>query len=86
MALFKELKVPNIYTIESSFCGTDNEGEVNNHFTVEVLKSMGRDICLGLIALASQASSIPPSPTSKQTKPRRRSNIIAHSEFRSLKR
>jgi hypothetical protein len=37
MALFNEMKVPEIYTIESSFCGNDTGPFKNYHFSTENL-------------------------------------------------
>jgi len=43
ITMFNELGIPNVFTLESSFCG--NNG---THFGVEELMEMGKDICLGL--------------------------------------
>jgi hypothetical protein len=49
VALFRELRVPNIYTIEASFCGARDGKYAGKHFTTGILKEMGRDLCLALI-------------------------------------
>ncbi|KAL4486341.1 hypothetical protein ABPG72_007127 [Tetrahymena utriculariae] len=46
IALYKSLGIPNIYTIESSFCG---DSYLNTHFTVEHLKEMGHSICQSIL-------------------------------------
>ncbi len=45
VALFKELRIPNIFTMESSFCGNDKGPFEGKHFTTESLESVGRDVC-----------------------------------------
>jgi hypothetical protein len=49
MALFNELKVPAIYTIESSFCGNDTGPFRSYHFSTANLMQTGRDVCRSLI-------------------------------------
>ena len=49
MALFKEMKIPNIYTMESSFCGNDQGPLKGKHFTQADLCSVGRDLCRSLL-------------------------------------
>ena len=47
IALWKELKVPNIFTMEASFCGPnplinkDGVPELNYHFTTQNLMDIG---------------------------------------------
>lgn len=38
VALFKEMKIPNIFTMESSFCGNDKGKYAGLHFTCEALE------------------------------------------------
>ena len=45
ISLWRDLKVPSIYTLESSFCGT-NDGKL---FTVDDLKQIGYDLLKSLI-------------------------------------
>lgn len=35
--MFKELKIPSIFTIESSFCGSDVGPMANYHFSIDNL-------------------------------------------------
>ena len=49
--LFNELGLNNIVTLETSFFGTNRTGEYNRYyFTKEILKSIGRDVCLGMLS------------------------------------
>lgn len=66
VSLFKELKVPNIYTLEASFCGADVGKHKNIHFTGEILAEMGKDLCRALLVLAQSSSSIPKNPLYKK--------------------
>lgn len=55
ICLFKEVRVPMVYTIEASFCGCDlslaAEGQAEEtHFTTKNLERMGQDVCLALLA------------------------------------
>ena len=47
--LFKELNVENVVTLETSYFGCNSGGYVNQYFTVETLKEIGRDICNGIL-------------------------------------
>lgn len=49
ISLFKELRISNIYTCESSFCGSNFGSYYGKHFNKKHLKELGRDICLSLI-------------------------------------
>jgi len=46
VAMWKELRIPAVYTIEASFYGPSTE---NRHFTPEDLMQMGQSICQALI-------------------------------------
>lgn len=49
--LFNELDLNNIVTLETSFFGTNRTGELNRlYYTKELLKEIGRDICLGMLS------------------------------------
>ena len=48
ISMYKELKVSGVYTLESSFCGSDGF-----HYTIEDLKNFGRSIVLGLMVVAN---------------------------------
>jgi cytosolic carboxypeptidase protein 2/3 len=54
VALFRELKnVPAVYTMESSFAGLDMGKAAGTHFTVEMLGTLGRDLCRTLLAYSN---------------------------------
>lgn len=60
VALFKEMQIPCIYTLEASFCGSST-GKYNGlHYNSEVLMEMGRDVCLALLVYREQFN---PAPT-----------------------
>ena len=42
ISLFKELRVPAVYTMESTFCGTSKGPYANIHMTTENLCEMGK--------------------------------------------
>ena len=48
ITMFKELGIPNVFTLESSFAGHNGK-----HFSTQDLKNMGRDICLALLKYSS---------------------------------
>ena len=49
VTLWRELKIPNVFTMEASFCGA-NKGLLNNkHFMPEHLMLAGRKLLEGLI-------------------------------------
>lgn len=60
--MFKEFGIPCSYSMETSLCGADGM-----HFSMNDLKSIGKQFCLSLSALASStgvsSSSAPTSPT-----------------------
>ena len=51
IAMWRELKVPNIFTMEASFCGPkaltpdDKPEELNYHFTTADLMDIGKNLC-----------------------------------------
>ena len=49
VALFKDLKIPNIFTMESSFCGNDQGPHAGKHFTRSALECVGADLCRTLL-------------------------------------
>ena len=49
IALWREIGIPNIFTMEASFCGCDKGEFAGAHFTIAQLKQMGRDLCRALI-------------------------------------
>jgi cytosolic carboxypeptidase protein 2/3 len=50
IALFKELKIPNVFTMESSFAGMDVGKYAGMHFTVDMLATLGKDLCRTILA------------------------------------
>ena len=49
ITMWRELKIPCVYTMEASFCGP-SEGEfAGTHFTEENLKQIGKDLCRTLL-------------------------------------
>lgn len=49
IAMFKELKIPSIYTLEASFSGADMGNLKDHHFTTDHLMLMGRKILEALL-------------------------------------
>ena len=49
--LFKELNIENIFTLETSLFGCVNGKYTNQYITIEKLKNIGRDICIGILYL-----------------------------------
>jgi len=47
--MFKELGIPNIFTMEASFCGADKGKYKNLHFTTEYLMLAGQRLLESLI-------------------------------------
>ncbi len=41
--------IPTIYTLESSFAGVDYGALKGNHLTVQMLETLGRDVCRTLL-------------------------------------
>jgi hypothetical protein len=66
VALFKETRVPEVYTMESTFCGAD-QGEFSGlHMTTAQLKSLGESLLLALLTksgLAPTTDDPMPSPS-----------------------
>jgi hypothetical protein len=52
--MFYELKIPFIYTLETSFCGSNNRNgnEKENHFSVGDLFEIGKDVLKSLQSFA----------------------------------
>ena len=42
ISMWKELKIPAVYTMEASFCGPERTAEGGYHFTAEHLMEAGR--------------------------------------------
>ena len=49
VALFKEMRIPNIFTLESTFCGNDKGPNAGKHINQSALESIGRDLCRSLL-------------------------------------
>jgi len=49
IAMFNDIKIPAIYTMESSFCGMDEGPYANYHFSTDNLMQTGRDFCRTLL-------------------------------------
>ena len=49
IAIYKEIKIPAIYTLEASFSGADRGHLKDHHFTTEHLMLMGRKVVEALI-------------------------------------
>jgi hypothetical protein len=47
--MWKELKVPAVYTMEASFCGADFGPNQGFHFTTEHMMDVGKQLCLALL-------------------------------------
>jgi hypothetical protein len=51
ISLFKELRIPKVYTLEASFAGPDSGPQAHSHFTTKQLEDMGRDFLLAILVL-----------------------------------
>ena len=49
ITMWKELKIPAVYTMEASFCGPQIGKFAGMHFTTNDLMDIGRALCLSLI-------------------------------------
>ncbi len=49
--LFQELDIDNIVTLETSYFGCNFKDYSNKYFTIDNLKEIGRDICIGILYL-----------------------------------
>ena len=69
ITLWRELKIPNVYTMEASFHGCEKENFIN--FTCLHYMQMGKELCRSLICCFELKSNIPMSnfdyPSSSQT-------------------
>lgn len=50
ISLYKELGLSNIFTMEASFCGNQEGPYAGLHFTIDSLKTIGRDCCRSLLS------------------------------------
>jgi len=65
VALWRELMIPNVFTMEASFCGSEKLG---CHFTCEQYMEVGKELCRSIIYYFDLMPkniplSIPPSTT-----------------------
>lgn len=49
VAMWRELQIPNVFTMETSFCGADKGVAKDQHFQVEHLQGMGRQLLFALL-------------------------------------
>ena len=49
VSMWKELKIPAVYTLEASFCGPDIGAQAGMHYTAEGFMDIGRRLCLSLL-------------------------------------
>ena len=49
IAMFKELNIPNIFTMEASFCGADRGEYKDRHFSTDYLMEAGAKLMESLI-------------------------------------
>jgi hypothetical protein len=53
VSLFRELKMPKVYTLEASFAGSDSGPQAYTHFTTKQLEEIGRDFLLAVLVCSS---------------------------------
>ena len=60
IAMFREIQIANIFTLEASFCGADKGKYKDQHFTTEYLMEAGRKLieCLIVYSRINVAESI----------------------------
>ena len=49
IAMFRELNIANIFTMEASFCGADQGEYKDRHFSTDYLMEAGRKLCEAII-------------------------------------
>lgn len=49
ITMWRELKIPTVYTMEASFCGSDQGTHKGLHFTTDHLMDIGRRLMLSLL-------------------------------------
>jgi ribosomal protein L32 len=75
VSLFKELRMPKVYTLEASFAGADLGPQANTHFTTKQLEEMGRDFLLAVLVC---------NPTKLPLNPKLNTSLRSH-QARALK-
>ncbi len=58
VVMWKEFNLINSFTLECSFCGPTNGLYKDCHFTITLLKDLGRIFCLTLIDYASNEAKV----------------------------
>jgi hypothetical protein len=59
ITMFKDLKIPCVYTCEASFRGASTGQYAGQHYTTDHLKQMGKDLCLALLVHTHQQHKLP---------------------------
>ena len=49
ITMWRELKIPAVYTMEASLCGPNIGSKAGVHFTTEHLMEIGKKLCLALL-------------------------------------
>lgn len=49
VSMWKELKIPAVYTMEASFCGPQTGQNAGLHFTTEHFMEAGKKLCIALL-------------------------------------
>ena len=49
ITMWRELKIPAVYTMEASFCGSDIGASAGLHYTAEHLMDIGKKLCISLL-------------------------------------
>jgi len=49
VSMWRELQIPNVFTVEASFCGANKGEEKNKHFQVQQYAELGERLLLGIL-------------------------------------
>lgn len=49
VTMWRELKIPSVFTMEASFCGSDFGKNKGVHYTTEHFLESGRKLCLAML-------------------------------------
>ena len=69
VSLWRELSIPNVFTMEASFCGSEKSEFAGYHFTSSQYMQIGRDLCRSLIYCFELKSGLLPMPSSGSMPP-----------------
>jgi hypothetical protein len=58
VVMWREFNLINSFTLECSFCGPTNGLYKDCHFTISLLKSLGKQFCVTLIDYASNEGKV----------------------------